>query len=85
MQQYLNYLGHKVKEQITGLEGVAVSISFDLNGCVQAFIERGYDKDGKRLEGQWLDTKRLRVVSKKPLVKQPTFEHIPGGRELPPK
>ena len=39
INEYFKMLGHKVRSLITGEEGIVVSVSFDLNGCVQACDE----------------------------------------------
>lgn len=80
----LNLLGWRVRDDVSGLEGPVVSVSYDLNGCVMALIERGYGADGKRLDTQWIDTKRLARVSDGPVADQPVFAGtVPGGREMP--
>lgn len=84
MKRYTAILGHKVKDKVTGYEGVATSVSFDLYGCVQVIVSPpGVDKDGKTFVGHWFDHKRLTVLAKKPVMEVPTFETVPGGQELP--
>ena len=84
MKQYFDLLGHKVRDRIPGAEGVVASISFDLYGCVQADMNRGFDKDGKRLDNYWFDAKRLEVISDDPLMPQPSFETMHAGDERGP-
>jgi len=81
----LELLGWKARDVVNGAEGIVVSVSFDLNGCVMAFIDRGYGSDGKKLDSLWTDTKRVEKIGDGPALSQPTFELIPGGRELPGK
>lgn len=74
IRQHLSLLGHKATDCVTGVEGIVDSICFDLYGCVQASLNVGVDKDGKRKEGFWFDIKRLKVVSTKPVMKVPDFD-----------
>lgn len=81
----LKLLGHKVKDAVTETEGVVVSVSFDLYGCVQALV-RMKAKELKDLESAvfWFDAKRLAVLSKKPVMEQPSFVEVPGGEARKP-
>jgi hypothetical protein len=83
MKKHFKTLGFKCREKISGTKGIIVSISFDLNGCVMGLMNRGYDKDGKRIDNQWFDTKTLEIIGEKPVMEQPDFFEVPGGRELP--
>lgn len=76
-------LGLEVKDVVTGLRGIVTSISFDLNGSVQAAANPGLDKDGKVQQGTWVDTKSLFVLCSTPVRERPAFQSIPDGRELP--
>lgn len=83
MKQHLDLLARKAKDKVTNKEGVVVSVSFDISGCVQAYLLPPVDKDGKQPDGMWFDTKRLDVLAGVPVTEQPTFEVIPGGQSLP--
>ena len=90
-KKYLKMLGHECEDCVVGFNGVATSIGFDLYGCVQISIQPGVveGKDGKidYQAGFWLDIKRYKVVSKKPLMKVPEMnfeveaEKVPGPAE----
>ena len=69
-----NNLGHKAKDKATGMEGVIISVSFDLNGCIQAVLQPGVDKDGKLADGRWFDLKRLEITSAKPVMEIPNYD-----------
>ncbi len=73
MQNHFNILGHKVRDTVTGATGVVTSISFDLYGCVQAILTQGMKDDGSHKEQYWFDVKRLKVLSKKPVMNAPNF------------
>lgn len=83
MKEHLRLLGFKVREKLTGLVGVVTSVSFDISGCVQGYVNPGVDKDNKTRDGCWYDTKRLEPLTKKSLLEAPTFEVVPGGQALP--
>jgi hypothetical protein len=70
----MDILGKKVRDKVSGAEGVATSISFDLYGCIQVVVHPGVDKDGKQKECHWYDFARLTVLSEVPVMDQPEFE-----------
>ena len=75
IKKHLDLLGHKVKDRMSDLEGVVISISFDLYGCIQADVRpTTLDKDGYIKNGMWLDVSRIKILSTKPEMEQPNFE-----------
>jgi len=60
-------LGDKVKERITGCEGIVIGrierIEY-LWGCIQYAIQGKKDKDGKAPDFQWFDEDRLEIIKK---------------------
>ncbi len=52
-------LGDKVKDSITGFEGIVTGIGRYLNGCVLVSVTSTDLKDGKPIESQWFDEQRL--------------------------
>lgn len=78
-------LGLKVRDKVTRFSGVATSITFDLYGCIQAYVNPPQGKDGKIPDGAWFDTTRLEILSKSPVMKQPSFAAVEekGGQVLP--
>jgi hypothetical protein len=84
MQKHLEILGRSVRDTVTGFEGVAESVCFDLYGCVQILVRPGLDKkEGKLKEPGWFDEKRLVKVGKKRVMSAPTFETVPGPADKP--
>lgn len=83
MKEHLKLLGFKVRDAVTGFEGVVESIGFDLYGCVQAVVKPGLDEKGLPQDGRWFDLKRLTAVSATPVMEIPSFEVVPGGCEKP--
>lgn len=73
IQKWIGLLGLKVKDKVTGMEGIVASICFDLYGCIQACVNPGLDKEGKQKDQHWYDVNRLEVVSKKPIMNVPNY------------
>lgn len=59
-------LGDKVRDKITGLEGIAVCKIIFINGCVQYSVQPKWDKKtGTIPEDANIDEKSLEVISPK--------------------
>ena len=52
-------LGCKVKDSVTGLEGIVVGRTHYLNGCIQWGVRPPIDKDGKVVDAFWIDEAQL--------------------------
>lgn len=74
VENHFKLLGLKVKDKVTGFEGVVSSLSFDLYGCVQVVIQPPMGSEGSYPEGRWFDVNRLKILSKKPVMTLPNFE-----------
>jgi len=59
-------LGSRVKDIVNGFEGTVVGRCEWLTGCVQYVISPKVDKDGKRIESEWVDEMRLQVLEAPP-------------------
>ena len=70
-------LGQKVRDKITGYEGVVTGRSVWLTGCATCGIQARIDKDGKRPELEWFDEIRLEVVDED--IKELDRIHNNGG------
>ncbi len=57
-------LGAKARDTVTGFEGIITGRNEWLNGCRQYCIKPPVDKDGKILDGEWIDEQQLEVVRK---------------------
>lgn len=55
-------LGQKVRDTITGMEGIAVGRTVWLNGCIRISVQSQMLKDGVPLDQQWIDEPQLQVV-----------------------
>jgi len=74
-------LGDKVKDRITGLEGIAIAKVIYLNGCVRYEVKPKGLKDGKTIESEWIDEQQLIEKSK---AKNGGPGAIPSGYNDPP-
>jgi hypothetical protein len=81
----LKLLGKKVQDVVTGFEGIAESVTFDLYGCVQAIVRPRVDKKtGATREPLWFDVKRLKVLVEKPILSPPTGVGLSSFQEQGP-
>jgi hypothetical protein len=68
-------LGKKVREVVTGLEGIAVAKIDYMNGCRQYSIQPQVCKDGVPAEAKWWDAEQVELLKDKKVVskkKKPT-------------
>jgi hypothetical protein len=64
MKEYLDILGFPVKDRVTGFEGVAGTVGFDLYGCVQVIVSPvGVGEKGELKKSSWFDFSRLEKTS----------------------
>lgn len=61
-------LGTKVRDVITGFEGMATGRAEYLTGCVQVCVSPRIGDDGKVRDSHWFDEDRLEVVDAKPIA-----------------
>lgn len=80
----LALLGHRVRDVITGFEGVVESVGFDLYGCVQVVIRPVISDKGEMQDGRWLDLKRVEQISTAPVMAVPAFVKLALGDETGP-
>ncbi len=55
-------MGKRVRDKVTGLEGVVTGKATYITGCDQVCVQPKVDKDGKYTEGRWIDITRVEVV-----------------------
>lgn len=82
IEQYLEILGHRVRDTVTGFEGVAEAVEFTLYGCVQAIVRPPFPpgEDSEKHKAMIFDHKRLQIVDSGagPVMAKPTFASVPG-------
>lgn len=83
---YLGLLGMRVRDAVSGFEGVVESIAYDLYGCIQAVVRPPVSKEKPNdiPDGRWLDCKRLVVLDRKAIMDVPNFFTAPRGAEIGP-
>ena len=58
-------IGDRIRDKITSFEGIATGLAEYLNGCRQFLITpEKTDKEGKKIDGLWIDEQTLEVVKK---------------------
>lgn len=76
-------LGQRVRDRISGFSGVVTAYSQHLNGCDRVWISPPVDKDGKIVEGMWIDIYSLDVVDEQNCILPPETQKAiaekPGG------
>jgi len=83
MTNRLPALGDKVRDRITGFEGIASAHAKHLTGCDRVWVSPRVGGDGKPIEGVWVDIDMLEIVE--PAVIEPVVysRKAPGGVDLP--
>lgn len=69
-------LGDKVKDKVTGFEGIAIGLTTWLHGCRRVTIQPQELKDGKPIEAISFDEPQIEIVKKK---KVKEGNHRTGG------
>jgi len=64
-------LGQKVKDRLTGFEGIASGRCEYLTGCAQVLVQPSVDSKGTWVESRWLDDPRLVVIVDEPISIMP--------------
>lgn len=78
-------LGSKVRDTITGFEGIATGNSTYLNGCISICITRSeLTKDGEP-KVEWFDEQRVEVVESGAFRAQPSAATAGGPHSTPPR
>lgn len=85
LNDHFKLLGFKVRDVVTGFEGVAECVSFDLYGCVQYLVRPAVKtKDqANPADARWFDAKRLCATSTNTVMPVPDFTNPPGGTDKP--
>ncbi len=83
IKEHLDLLGLKVKDSVTGFDGVVSTISFDLYGCIQAVVTPPMTDVGELKDGRWFDITRLIVIDNNPVMITPDFNsgYVTTGRK----
>lgn len=74
-------LGMRVRDKVSGFEGVAVARTDWLSGCTRYSLQPKVDKDGKLPDVQGFDEPQLEVVTEKKVAA--TSPGVPPGGPRP--
>ena len=78
-------LGSRVRDTITGYEGIVTGRSEFLNGCVSICIARSeVTKDGD-VKFEWFDEQRVKVIERGAFASEPTSATAGGPHPIPPR
>lgn len=72
-------LGSRVRDNITGFEGIAIGFHMWLHGCNRVSIQPTELKDGKTIPAESFDEQQVEVVKVQPPVISPTSVARSGG------
>lgn len=72
-------LGTKVKDVITGFQGIAISRTEFLHGCTRITVQPQELHEGKPVEAQWFDEPQVQELGGKPPVTSVSVSAKPGG------
>ena len=76
--------GVVVRDVVTGFVGRVTGIVHYWTGCDQALIVPPVDDRGKRMEGEWIDIQRLRVLEAAIDLPNPSLGAV-GFDQAPPQ
>jgi len=71
-------LGDKVKDRVTGLEGIVVARTDWLNGCIRMVVQPQLLKDGKPVDTSCFDIEELVLVKADALPPKPEERRTNG-------
>lgn len=81
-------LGMKVRDRISGIEGIATARTEFINGCVRISVQPKVDKKTNTLPAEvWFDDKQLEITGKGVKIQSkqtggPTSSQVPRGARL---
>jgi len=78
-------LGKKVRDKITGFEGIVTARTEYLHGCNRYYVEPKVGKDGSHREGQTFDEGSLEIVDEGIKAKEVETEKKGGSQKYDPK
>ncbi len=65
-------LGDKVRDKMTGYEGIVICIADWINGCKRPMVQAyGLDSNGKPIEAQSSDERDLEIIQKRAVEPSP--------------
>jgi hypothetical protein len=78
-------LGFKVKDEITGFEGIVIGITDWMYSCKRIGVRATLLVEGKPIEDQWFDVQQMIITEEtKPLISEDSDATKPGGNKNGP-
>lgn len=62
MKYKIPYLGDRVKDKVTGFEGIVIGRTEWLYGCTRLGVESESMHEGKPIASQWFDQQRVEIL-----------------------
>ena len=78
-------LGQKVRDTVSGFEGIVVSVTRYLNECVRVGVQPATDKDGKLPVAEFFDIEQVELVDQGVRKEAPKVLARTGGPHQPPQ
>jgi len=72
-------LGYRVRDRVSGFEGIVTSRTVFMNGCIQYQIKPGLDKEGKPKDSALCDCQQLEIVDRGIAPKENKPKKLTGG------
>ena len=76
-------IGDRVKDDVTGLQGIVTGIVDYISGCQQLLVQPPVDNDGKFVSSHWIDEDRLEVVDAGAITITPRAQQVHPGADAP--
>lgn len=77
--------GDRVKDSITGFEGIYAGRTDWMFGCSRICIQPEKLKDGKPIEAEWFDDQRVVLTKSLPLTVSKSSKSTTGGPQRDPQ
>ncbi|MEA3225049.1 MAG: hypothetical protein U9Q07_03800 [Planctomycetota bacterium] len=75
-------IGDRVRDKVSGFQGIATARHEYMNGCVRFTIDSEELKDGKPIDGHWFDEQQIEAIEDKALEVIPA--QVGGPQKAPP-
>lgn len=83
MNNRLPELGDRVRDKITGFEGIVTTHATHLTGCDRLWVSPKVGEDRKMIDGMWVDIDMLDIVTPQAVERVIYSRMAPGGIDLP--
>lgn len=74
--KFLDCLGYRCRDRVTGISGVITHVGFDLYGCIQVIVNPGKRSDTSVSDTIWMDINRLEIDTSERVMEPPRFQDV---------